>query len=89
MTQNVVIPYNDQCDEQIYFAYYTRMHYLINNLECKMTFDQLVTFAISMIVDHLRAHNSYQKYYTLNQIEHLGERFANAYIKGQKKLYIY
>ena len=89
MMQNVVIPYNDQCDEQMYKFYLERMDWMTITLKINLSFTKYCDLARSLIIDHLITHNSYQKYYTLNQIDHLAERFAQAYIKGQKQLYIY
>ena len=89
MSQNVVIPYNDKCDEAIYKCYYDRMTWLIYHLEIRVNYTKLCDLARSLIIDHLVTHNSYQQYYTIHQVNHLSERFASAFISGQKQLYIY
>ena len=89
MTENIVIPYNTRCNEEIYKKYRERIQWMTRTLHRRLSIKQLEDLARSQIIDNLVSHNSYQCYYTLNQINHLAELFANAIQKNQKTLYIY
>lgn len=88
MRENFVIPYNDRCDEEIYNNYFERMNWLISQ-GLHLSYSELCNLARSTIIDNLVTHNSYQQYYTIHQVNHLSERFANAFLKRQDKLYIF
>lgn len=88
MKENFVIPYNDKCDELLYIKFFDRVNWL-QSQGVKLTYTQLCDQARYLIIDHLVTHNSYQQYYTIHQVNHLSERFADAFLKSQDKLYIF
>lgn len=87
MIELIVIPYNDKCDEQMYLNFKETAETMEKITKEKFSYNALVDFARNRIVFYLSKWNSYQQYYTIKQVNHLAERFANAYINSKSKLY--
>lgn len=86
---NTVIPYNDKCNEEIYQYYLVAVDTMIK-LDTRLPRHKvLIDIARNTLVYHLVNDNYYQQYYTLHQINHIAEQFADAVERGRKKLYIY
>lgn len=88
MLENIVIPYNDKCDEKLY-QLFRESALFWEQTSGRFKHKALVDFAQNRIIYWLTVRNSYQCYYTLRQINHLAERFATRYREGHENLYNY
>lgn len=89
MIELIVIPYNDKCDEEMYSQFKETATTMEKVTKEKFSYTALVDFARNRIVFYLSKWNSYQQYYTIKQVNHLAERFANCYIQEKTSLYTF